>query len=262
VSYFECSRCDFIFADTQVLEKADAGEFVREYDTSYWQMELASARERAFGPCMARLAETLLYSRIPVQRFVDIYTGPGFFLDAVQRYLPHVTDRFYGVELYPPPDEFRTKHPNYFVGDLASLEGKFQAGVCIEVLEHLTPRMAAKLAWDLAGISDPQALFLFNTGLVNYVKNEDPAYLDPFKRGHISIWSVSAARKVFEPAGFSVFPISGKTWAFIAEYESRDKAGPVNDRIWSPSPENKAILADPGNGSLLYVLGLDTARAR
>jgi hypothetical protein len=259
VTYFECTSCEFIFADTDLLDKADSGVALRAYDESYWTMEMASARERALGPSLARLAETLLYARRPIARFLDIYTGPGYLLDAVQRYLPHASERFFGVELYPPSQEFRTIHPNYCVGDLASLTGKFQAGICIEVLEHLTPKMATKLAFELAAVSDPEALFLFNTGLVSYVKNEDPGYIDPFKRGHITCWSVPAARRIFEPAGFSVFPIPGKTWAFAVEFQSH--GGALVDRIWAPHAENKKILSDPVNGSLLYVLGLDTARA-
>lgn len=262
IDYFECAACEFLFADTDTLRKTDSGLPLRRYDSAYWDSELSSARDRAFGPAMARLAETILYARRPVRRFIDIYTGPGYFLDAVQRYLPHVNRNFFGVELFPPPEAYRTLHPNYRVGELSSSPGRFQAGLCMEVLEHLTPIMARKLAFDLAMISDPEAIFLFNTGLVSYVKNEDSAYLDPFHRGHITIWSTNAAKRVFEPAGFSVFPIAGKSWAFVVEWQSRTKSDePVNSRVWAPDPENKAMLSDPVNGSLMYILGLESARA-
>lgn len=253
--------CEFIFADPATLQMADSGLPARPYDCSYWESELASARDRAFGPAMARLAETILYARRPVRRFIDIYTGPGYFLDAVQRYLPHVHEHFFGVELFPPAERYRTRHPNYHVGDVSAVPGKFQAGLCMEVLEHLTPAMARKLAFDLAAKSDPEALFLFNTGLVSYLKNEDSAYLDPLHRGHITIWSVTAAKRVFEPAGFSVFAIAGKTWAFIVEWQSRFTCdAPANTRVWTPDPQNKAMLADPINGSVMYILGLESAR--
>ena len=261
--YFECFQCDFIFADPDVLKRLDAGEPIRPYDASYWKSELASARERAYGPALARVAEALLYARKPVMRFIDIYGGPGYLLDAITRYLPQAADRFVSVELFPPSPELRTKHPNYFIGSLGSVRGSFQAGLCMEVVEHLTPAMVKKLAFDLAAVSDPEACYLFNTGLTTYVKAEDPAYVDPYVRGHVTIWSVSAARKIFEPAGFTVYPIRGKTWCFLAEYQSRtENLDWVNERVWSAHPSNKALLADPSNGSLMYVLGIETSRTR
>jgi hypothetical protein len=262
VSYFECASCEFLFADQRLLDKADSGAALRVYDSSYWEMELASARDRAFGSSLARVAEVILYARRPISRFIDICSGPGYLLDALQLHLPHATERFFGVELYPPPQKFCSTHHNFSAGDLASLPARFQAGVCIEVLEHLTPQMARKLASDLARISDPEALYIFNTGLVSYVKNEDPSYLDPFQRGHITVWSVSAARRIFEPAGFSVIPIAGKTWAFAVEFQGKD-SDPEHllNRIWTPLPENKALLTDPTTGSVMYILGLESARA-
>lgn len=263
VTYFECADCEFIFADPKLLDKADSGEALREYDSSYWEKELASARDRSFGPALARVAETILYARRPIENFIDICSGPGYLLDALQLYLPNSAERFFGVELYPPAPEFRSKHPNYKVGGLDSLDSTFQAGVCIEVLEHLTPNMATKLASDLARVSDPEAFYLFNTGLVSYVKNEDPAYLDPYGRGHITCWSVSAARRIFEPVGFSVMPVPGKTWAFGVEFvnPSASQSANLTDRIWTALPENKSLLTDPLTGSLMYILGIDTARA-
>jgi len=263
VSYFEYASCDFIFADPSLLARADSGEALRPYDSSYWEKELPSARERAFGPSLARVAEAMLYARRPISRFLDICSGPGYLLDALRHHLPHAPETFFGVELYPPPQEFCSTHPNYSVGDLASLTGKFQGGVCIEVLEHLTPSMARRLASDLARVSDPEAFYIFNTGLVSYVKEEDPGYLDPFQRGHITVWSVSAARRIFEPVGFSVLPIVGKTWAFAVEFQRKEKSNSENllNRIWTALPENKTLLTDPATGSIMYILGLESARA-
>jgi hypothetical protein len=39
----------------------------------------------------------------------------------------------------PAAPAFRAKHPNYRVGFLRDLDGKFDGGVCIEVIEHLPP---------------------------------------------------------------------------------------------------------------------------
>jgi hypothetical protein len=262
VNYFECATCEFIFADPDLLDSIDSGKPLRVYDSSYWQAELASARERAFGGSLARAAEAVLYTRRPIESFLDVCCGPGYLLDALQLYLPQAASRFFGVELYPPPPQFRTTHPNYTVGELGSLAPrKFQSGVCVEVLEHLTPKMARNLAADLASISDPDGLYIFNTGLVSFVKKEEPSYLDPFRRGHITVWSVPAARQVFEPAGFSVMPIPGKAWAFAVQFGNVRSGEDIRDRIWTAPPENKALLTDPATGTVMYILGRESARA-
>lgn len=262
VGYYDCRSCDFIFADTRFLSRVDAGEQVRKYDESYWEAEKSAARERSFGSSLARAAEALLYCRIPVERFIDIGSGPGYLLDALSMYLPSHRERFYGVEKYPPPPEDRSGHENYLCADLRDIHLRFECGVCIEVLEHLTPTMAVNLASAISVVSTPGALFLFNTGLTDYVRREDPGYMDPFGRGHITVWSITAARIVFEPAGFAVHALPGKTWAFAIErLPVQNGGGNIRDRIWSALPENKALLSDPIMGNVMYILGLESARA-
>ena len=262
VDYFTCADCDFIFADPQLLARIDAGDAVREYDAEYWEAELASARERAWGSSLARAAEALLYCRVPVRNFLDVGTGPGYLLDALSTYLPSHRDRFHGVEKFPPAQEYRSVHPNYIAADLRDVDGTFECGTCIEVLEHLTPAMARVLADAMAKASAPGALFVFNTGLTEYVRKEDPGYLDPWRRGHITCWSVRAAARVFAPAGFVVHPLAGKTWAFAIERTGIDAPpGPLRDRIWSAPEENRRLLRDPRMGEVMYLLGLESARA-
>jgi ribosomal protein L37AE/L43A len=263
VGYFECAGCDFIFADPAFLARIDAGENVRKYDETYWENELSSARQRSFGSSLARSAEALLYCRIPVERFIDIGSGPGFLLDALSTYLPSHSARFYGVEKFPPNESERSRHENYLCSDLADVGMQFECGVCIEVIEHLTPTMAASLAIAMASVSKPGSLFLFNTGLTDYVKHEDPGYLDPYARGHITSWSERAARHVFEKAGFVVHPLPGKTWAFVVEMPSRETElrGQFRDRIWSALPANTDLLSDRIMGNVMYILGLESARA-
>lgn len=263
VAYHACGSCDFIFADPELLGRIDHGLAPREYDEQYWTAELASARHRSYGASLARLAEALLYCTIPVNRFIDIGSGPGYLLDAISHYLPHSAHRFHGVEKFPPSAPHRTRNPNYIEADLADVELTFECGVCIEVLEHLTPAMARGLAAAMAKVSVPGSLYLFNTGLTEYVRNEDPGYLDPFFRGHVTCWSVTAARRVFEPAGFVVHPLAGKTWAFIVEMPGPSPRSelPVGDRIWTAEPENIDILTCPATGQLMHILGLESARA-
>lgn len=263
VDYFECPSCDFIFADPILLARVDSGQPLRHYDGEYWGNELAAAQQRSFGSSLARAAEALLYCSIPVERFVDIGSGPGYLLDALSTYLPSSRHRFYGVEKYPPRPEERSRHENYLGVDLQDVDIKFECGVCIEVLEHLTPSMAANLARAIAAVSVPGSLFLFNTGLTDYVRHEDDAYLDPYRRGHITCWSVTAARKIFEREGFAVHALPGKTWAFLIERTpvSIASTGSIRDRIWSALEQNKRILSDPQMGSVMYLLGLESARA-
>lgn len=263
VMYYLCRRCDFIFAAPDLLARIDGGTFAREYDDNYWRAELDAARVRSFGSSLARVAEAILYCTLPVNRFIDIGTGPGYLLDALQFYLPSSAHRFYGVEKFPPIREHRTGSANYLVADLADLDVTFECGVCVEVLEHLTPSMAHGLAAALAKVSVPGSLYLFNTGLTDYVRDEDPGYLDPFMRGHITCWSVPAARMVFEPHGFVVRPLSGKTWAFVVEMPGDSPRMQIflQDRIWSAEQENIALLVDQRLGELMYILGRESARA-
>ncbi|MET3928975.1 hypothetical protein ABIE51_000862 [Lysobacter sp. OAE881] len=262
VSYFDCETCDFIFADPALLRRIDDGESLRVYDADYWRNELTSARERSYGSSLARAAEAVLYCRIPVRRFIDIGTGPGYLLDALSAYLPSHRDCFYGVERFPPNEADCTTHANFLRSDLGQLGMQFECGVCIEVIEHLTPRMAGALASALAASSVPGSLFLFNTGLTEYVRKEDPGYLDPYGRGHITSWSVSSARKIFEREGFVVHAISGKTWAFVVERPGPSSAtDDVRNRIWSAPVENRRFLSDPGMGEVMYILGRESARA-
>lgn len=263
VPYFECAGCDFIFADPELLRRVDDGEPLRRYDKEYWDSELASAKDRSFGSSLARVAEVLLYCRIPVEKFIDIGTGPGFLLDALSKYLPSHRNVFYGVEKFPPDPSERTAHENYLCSDLAEIGETFQCGVCVEVIEHLTPTMADRLASAMRRTSVAGSLFLFNTGLTEYVRREDPGYLDPYGRGHITSWSVTSARKIFSRHGFEVHPIPGKTWAFLVELPPVPDSGGANvrDRIWSALEHNKRILADPEMGNVMYFLGLESARA-
>jgi hypothetical protein len=263
VAYFECAHCDFIFADPVLIAAMDAGNAPRYYDEDYWKAELASARERAYGPSLARVAEALLYCRVPVERFVDIGTGPGYLLDSLAVHLPSHRDRFYGVELFPPDPQFRSNSPNYRVAPLASLGMRFECGVCVEVLEHLTPTMAKGLAASMWETSVEGSLYVFNTGLTSYVRSEDPGYLDPFRRGHVTCWSVTAARRIFGALGFTVHEIPGKTWAFVVErpLEGESPEGTVVDRIWHPVADNRKLLSDPQTGDVMYLLGRESARA-
>lgn len=260
VPYFSCHSCGSLFADPAILRKMDRGVFIRKYDARYWAKEDAAARERSFGAALARVAELFLYARRPIRRFIDIGSGPGYLLDALARYLPASDGLFWGVELFPP--EARTRHRNYVVGGLADMEGPFDAGLCMEVVEHLTPTMVRGLAKDLAAKSAPNSLFLINTGMAKFVRDGNTSYLDPYIRGHVVSYSLEGLREIFGPEGFDVLPLPGKDWACLLEYrpEPREEK-PVDERIWSPVEDNRRALHDPEMGNLMYIVGMDAARA-
>jgi hypothetical protein len=260
IDYFDCAACDFIFVHPELLTRIDAGEPIRIYDDSYWHMELPAAKERSWGASILRVAETMLYARLPITRFLDVGTGPGWLLDALTKYLPDSTDMFWGIETFPPPPEFRSSHPQYCTGDYATLPRPFQAGLCMETIEHLTPAMLDDLVSRLVPLCEPKTLLLFNTALTDYIRTSDCVYLEPRLRGHIVSWSVAAVTPIFRRHGFCVHPLPGKTWAFLAEYQGALGEN-VRDRIWTPHPLNKARLHDSRMGTVLYLAGIDTARA-
>lgn len=233
----------------------DAGKSTRVYDAQYWQEELRAARERAQGVSLVRAGEAILYARRPVRRFLDVGTGPGFLLDALAKLLPSHAGDFHGIELFPP--KARSLSPNYHIGDVRDLDGVFDAGTCIEVAEHLTPRTLRTLAQGLVAVSAPGSLWLFNTGSPDYVLHEDPDYLDPLRRGHIVAYGLRGIRHIFEPFGFRVNAIPGKSYAWFAEFRP-GQTPDFAERVYRPLAGNRALLEESG---LLFQAAFESARA-
>ena len=258
VAYFRCCACGSLFADPAFLA---AGAVV--YGEDYWNSEVSAARERCFGPAVLRVAETIAYCRIPIHAFIDIGAGTGWLLDALDVLLPEVIDRFHAVELCPPPVPHRTIHRNYVIGTLGDMPRTFDAGVCIEVIEHLAPATLRGLAAQLAAVSRPGSLYLFNSGQPDFVEREDPAYLDPHGRGHIVSYSLEGAARIFAPVGFNVIELPGRAWAFLAEFGPRQSLDTeaLMTRLWHPVPENIAMLRSARFGELIRAAGIEAARA-
>lgn len=253
--YYRCDACGSLHVDNATLAAIDHGKSTRVYDTGYWQDELKAAHERAQGVSLVRAGEAILYARRPVRRFLDVGTGPGYLLDALAGLLPSHAAVFHGVELFPPAEHSR--NPNYHLGDARDLDGVFDAGTCIEVVEHLTPRMLRALAQALAAISAPGSLWLFNTGSPDYVLQEDPDYLDPLRRGHIVAYGLRGIRRIFEPSGFHINAIPGKSYAWFAEFGPTE-APEFAERVYRPLPWNRALLEESG---LLFQAAFESARA-
>lgn len=254
--YYTCAECDSIHIQPQVLADMDAGiALVGEYADEYWQQEKAAALERAEGVALCRAGEAILYCRRPVRRFLDIGAGPGFLLRKLQELIDPAAEIFHGVEKFPPP--YASRGPNFHEGGIETLRDSFDAGVCIEVVEHLTPRMLEAMVAGIAAVSSPGSFWLFNTGMPDYVRDEDPHYLDPLRRGHVVSYSLKALTAMFARHGLRVGALPGKSFAFFAEYEAPEDPT-FEIRIYQPLPENTALLQRHG---LLYHAAFETARS-
>lgn len=255
-AYYTCAHCDSIHIAPHVIADMDAGvALVGEYAAKYWKQERASAMERASGISLCRAGEAILYCRRPVRRFLDIGAGPGFLLQKLHELIDPKAEIFHGVEKFPPP--YAVDVANFHIGGVETLHETFDAGVCIEVLEHLTPRMLEGMVAGIAAVSAPGSFWLFNTGMPDYVRNEDPNYLDPVHRGHIVSYSLKAVSQLFAKHGFRVGALPGKSFAFFAEYEPQEEPS-FDVRIYQPLAENAALL---GRHQLLYHAAFETARS-
>ncbi len=261
MNYYECGACGSLFADPEFLAGIDSA-CIDNYRNEYWEEELIAARERSFGSSPHRVAETFLYCRIPIERFIDIGSGPGYLLDSLSLLMPASRRMFYAVEKFPPEEKYRTSSPNFIVGSIEDVPLAFEAGSCIEVVEHLTPAALRDLLRQLAAKSVPGATYYFSTDLPEYVKKEDPDYLDPYRRGHIVSYSIGALTEIFAAYGFNVIPLPGRNWAFLAEFGPRGActADDLLNRIWSALPENVSRLKDPELGPLMYTMGVESGR--
>jgi len=261
VKYFECNFCGSIVAEKKNNLNVDSDIF--EYNEDYWKSEIIAARERSFGSSVNRCAEVFFYANIPINKFLDIGAGTGYLLDALSVLMPEYKSMFYGIELFPPPVAYQSTHENYIVGDITDMKYKFGGGVCIEVIEHLTPDQLRELVRKLAIVCEEGAVFYFNSAQPDFVKNEDPGYLDPHGRGHIASYSTSGLSKVFSEYGFTVIPLPGRSWGFLAEFSILPVIPSADDllkRLWTAHPDNVKKLKSNGFGELMYCVGLESAR--
>ena len=95
--YFRCQACDSIYIDPEWLGHIDGGKALRTYDETYWRSELRSSRERSFGSSIARVAESILFARRPIEKYLDIGSGPGYLLDALSFFYSQLVRRSFLV---------------------------------------------------------------------------------------------------------------------------------------------------------------------
>ncbi|MCW5579978.1 MAG: hypothetical protein KIS72_01360 [Luteimonas sp.] len=170
-AFHACSGCGSIHVDPELIHLMDQGKGpVGKYEKDYWEQERLAAVERAAGLALCRAGEAILYCRRPVRRFLDSRHRPG--LPAAQAALSCLIPRARSSTAWRSSRAaLRRCGPGFHHGDLSELEGKSDAGVCIEVVEHLTPRMLEGIAAGLARVSQPDSL-LFNTECPEYVQDD------------------------------------------------------------------------------------------
>ena len=256
VPYQECVSCGSIAADRSALPTNFS------YGADYWRNELPSTRMRSWSSSIQRVGEVFALCGIEIKNFIDISTGGGELLDSLSALLPEISGIFHGIEPFPPPEEFRSKHERYRVGYLCDLETKFDAGVCIEVIEHVFPDVLRTILKSLAVRSNPGALYYFNSGQPDFVKKHGYSYLDPTLRGHIASYSIAGMKNLFAEERFVVYGYPVRDWGFFAEYrpEGSETGETPFDRLWRPLPENLALLRTCRFGNYFYLAGRESIR--
>lgn len=257
-AFTDCEHCGSIALNQDALCGIDSGQPLRNYDGDYWSDEIRAATERCWGGSIARAAEAILLCQRPINKFVDIGSGSGELLDSLSFYLPTSQSRFYGVEMFPPMEH--TRHNGFIKSSLDQVAMTFDCGVCIEVIEHLTPNMLNSLIRSLAKISAPDSFYIFNTGLADFVRAGNSDYIDPIRRGHIVSYGWRAIQTMFSSQGFEVHRLGNRDWAFAVEFRPTANTD-INSRIWHPKDENLSMLTDPRSGSVMHILARESFRA-
>lgn len=255
-NFYQCNSCQSVYLDPAILASIDGGMDPRSFEEAYWKREREKARLRAAGESLTRAGEAILFARRPVRRFLDVGAGGGDLLDELVWLFPEDEDLFHGVEPFPPSRH--SDHQNFKTGSVGSLEGTFDAGVCIEVLEYLTPKRLEALISDLARVSKIDSLWLFQTGEPDFeIGDKKPGDLGPLSRGHLVSYSLKGLSPIFERSGFRIQECPGKPLAFIAEFQPSGEIS-FEERFTNPLEYNKKLLMKSG---LFYQASFESARS-
>ena len=231
-----------------------------EYTEPYWNSEIKASIERAKSSSLERFLELLVLVPIPVLKFLDIGTGGGQLLEEITKIFGDSIE-LHGIELYPPAEKFRTRHPGYVVGDLSEFEtGNFDVITSIEVLEHLDSIQAKFMFIQISRLLNIGGLALINSGNDKFVEMEDADYLDPVVRGHNQIYSMDSIEELIQDLPLKLLRRENSNWSFFLQKTGSHEIESISLSLWNTHSYNKELLFKPFENEILFMLGRESLR--
>jgi cyclopropane fatty-acyl-phospholipid synthase-like methyltransferase len=186
--YFKCSQCEFLFHPKD--EKDEGKSCSSFYGRRYWDMERAEALRRENEDGFLRALELLYLSNIQVENILDFGCGLGV---TVQLLRDKLDLNAVGVDISADFEKTEYLH-KCDLKDLQSIypSGHFDAIYSVEVFEHV--RNPRQILCELKALLKPGGKILLNTATQECIQNYDPemTYIDPIRRGHVSIYSLKS----------------------------------------------------------------------
>ncbi|MBZ5496179.1 MAG: class I SAM-dependent methyltransferase [Acidobacteriia bacterium] len=200
-------------------------------------MERAEALRRESEDSFIRALELLYLSTIRVENILDFGCGLGL---TVQLLREKLGLNAVGVDL--SADFVETDYLHRC--DLETLSGKYPPGhfdaiYTIEVFEHL--EHPGRILSLLGALLKPQGKILINTSTREYLDKYDPErdYIDPLRRGHISIYSLKSLAHLATSIG--------RNAEFLGDRKYEVILSPADGQPAYPHPENIAHIRRLGD---------------
>jgi len=225
--YRLCGDCDFLFYRP---ERDDSGAAILSfYDGHYWEMERSEALRREKEDCFNRAMELLYLSTIPVENMLDFGCGLGITVKLLREKLGL---NAVGVDLSAEFEESSFLHRCELEVMLGKYEPHFfDAIYSIEVFEHLAdPNRTLAL---LGKLLKPGGKILINTGTREYISKYDPGqtYVDPRRRGHISIYSLKSLARSAATIGYSAEFLGDRSYVVILSPAGCQALFPIRENL-------------------------------
>ena len=225
-AYFECSQCSFLFYRPE--EELKEGTVLSFYDRHYWEMERREAIRREQEEGFIRALELLYISSIPVENILDFGCGLAATVNLLRERLGA---NAIGVDISADFEETDYLHRC----SLESMLGKYPPGFfdaiySIEVFEHLEhPNDTVK---ELGRLLKAGGKILINTSTREFIAKHDPqqTYIDPLRRGHISIYSLASLSRAAETIGY--------TASFLGDHQYTVVLAPQGEPASYPNDKN------------------------
>jgi SAM-dependent methyltransferase len=222
--YYECGTCSFLF------HRMPPGSVRQQefYDESYWAMESEEARRREHQDSFLRALELVYLSAIKVNNILDFGCGLGI---TVQLLRDNLGLDAVGVDLSADlrACDYLHRCPVEALTELYP-PGHFDAIYSIEVFEHLEDPQS--VLSHLHRLLKPGGKILINTSTREFIAKYDPeqSYIDPTRRGHISIYSLESLKRLGSAIGYEADFLGARQYAIILS--------PAGAQPSFPEPEN------------------------